>query len=140
MRIKIHFVSFGKSSSAQESDVINLGFISDEQALAEIYNTSDLFILPSVQDNLPNMVVEAMACGVPAVTFKSGGVLDLVIHEETGLVADAFSARDLSDQISRLIIDSQLRKRLSINSRQHIVEFYREEVVAKRYLELYQNF
>ena len=52
-----------------------------------MYNAADLFVLPSLEDNLPNTIMEAMACGVPCVGFKSGGIPEMIDHRKNGYVA-----------------------------------------------------
>jgi glycosyltransferase involved in cell wall biosynthesis len=67
-----------------------LGVLSDEIAIALLYSAADVFVLPSLQENLPNTILEAMACGTPAVAFNIGGIPDLIEHEYNGYLARPF--------------------------------------------------
>lgn len=72
-----------------------LGQLWDEQSLALAYSTADVFLAPSVQDNLPFTVMEALACGVPCVAFAIGGMPDLIEHGQCGYLARPFEVEDL---------------------------------------------
>lgn len=69
--------------------IVPIGRIDDPAKLAQVYNAADLFAIPSLEDNLPNTALEALACGTPIVGFDSGGIRDIVVHKQTGyLVAN----------------------------------------------------
>lgn len=59
-----------------------LGYVSDEKTIVQIYSSADVFVLPSLEDNLPNTIMEAMACGVPSVGFKVGGIPEMIDHQK----------------------------------------------------------
>lgn len=80
-----------------------LGHFQDELSLRAVYSAADVFVAPSRQDNLPNTVVEAAACGVPTVAFDIGGMPDIVSDGETGVLAPAFDTAALGAGIHRLI-------------------------------------
>ncbi len=82
-----------------------LGSFQDELSLRVVYSAADVFVAPSRQDNLPNTVVEASACGVPTVAFDIGGMPDIVTDGETGMLAPAFDASALASGIARLLDD-----------------------------------
>jgi glycosyltransferase involved in cell wall biosynthesis len=73
-----------------------LGTLQDDLSLAIVYASADVFVAPSVQDNLPNTVLEALACGVPCVAFQVGGMPDLIDHERTGYLAKPFEVEELA--------------------------------------------
>ena len=79
---------------------INLGFIEDAQTLAAHYSMADLFVIPSLADNLPNTVAEAMLCGVPVLGFDVGGIPEMVEHKRTGYLAPPRDVAALVDGIN----------------------------------------
>lgn len=85
--------------------VYPLDYVSDEKMMAEIYNAVDLLTLPSLQDNLPNTVVEAMACGVPCVGFNVGGVPEMIDHLHNGYVAEFKDTGNFSEGIHWLLTE-----------------------------------
>ena len=63
---------------------ISLGYVSDDRRIADIYRSADVFVLPSLSENLPNTIMEAMACGKPVLAYGKGGALETVIPGVTG--------------------------------------------------------
>ena len=86
--------------------------IGDEERMARYLAAADALVLPSRQENQPNLVVEAMACGTPTVAFRASGLPDLVEHEETGYLAQAFQSEDLARGIEWVLEDEPRRLRL----------------------------
>jgi len=70
--------------------VVEMGFIQSEVDLVRLYQASDVYVLPTRMDNLPNSAVEAVACGVPVAGFRIGGMSDIVQHGEIGFLAEPF--------------------------------------------------
>ncbi|UFU11102.1 glycosyltransferase [Ideonella dechloratans] len=73
------------------------GNLSDDLTLALLYSAADVFAAPSLQDNLPNTLVEAMACGLPCVAFRIGGMPDLIEHKATGWLAEPFEVAGFTE-------------------------------------------
>lgn len=80
-----------------------LGSFHDDLSLRVVYSAADVFVAPSRQDNLPNTVVEAAACGLPIAAFDTGGMSDIVSDGEIGVLAPAFNTVALADGIARLL-------------------------------------
>ena len=80
-----------------------LGTYHDDLSLRVVYSAADVFVAPSRQDNLPNTVVEAAACGVPTAAFDIGGMPDIIDHGATGMLAPAFDTDALAAGIARLL-------------------------------------
>ncbi|MCF8011402.1 MAG: glycosyltransferase family 4 protein [Clostridiales bacterium] len=139
----INLVVFGAS---EPKDPPNFGFKSyylgafnDDVSLALLYSAADVFVAPSLQDNLPNTVVESLACGTPCVAFDIGGMPDMIEHYNTGYLAEAFDADDLARGISWVLSDINRWNVLSQNSRKKVEREFALEVVAKQYADLYAD-
>lgn len=118
---------------------VHLGQISDDRLLALTYNAADLFVIPSLQDNSPNTVLESMACGIPVVGFETGGVPDIVRHGATGSLVPCHDVAALSAAIEDLLRNPSKREEMGINSRRVALQEYSLAVQARRYSELYQS-
>ena len=95
------------------------GWVYGKEKINYIYN-SDIFLLPSYSEGLPNSLMEAMACGIPSIATKIGSIPDLIISNKTGLLIDAGNTKNLSKALSLLILDSKLRKELGNNGKERI--------------------
>jgi glycosyltransferase involved in cell wall biosynthesis len=116
-----------------------LGTLNDDVSLAIAYSAADIFILPSIEDNLPNTIIEAFACGIPCVTFNLGGFPDMVEHQKNGYLARPFDIKDLTDGIFWLLDNDERYQQLSQNARQKAVQEYGLRVQAQRYVELFER-
>ncbi len=119
--------------------IIPLGFLRDDRLLAAAYAAADLLIVPSSVENLPNSILEAMACGTPVVAFDTGGIGELVRHRETGWLAPAGDVSRLAEGIDRLVGDDFERKRLARNGVALIASDFTAEREAAEYLALYDR-
>ena len=117
----------------------NLGYINSDCLKSIAYSAADLFIFPTRADNLPLVLQESMACGTPMVSFKTGGVPDLVRPGVTGYLALPEDAQDFCHGIVQLLEDNQQRDRMSQNCRAIALKEYPLELQAQRYIELYRQ-
>lgn len=111
-----------------------LGYVNDEQRIVAAYNATDVFVLPSLSENLPNTIMEAMACGTPCVGFNVGGIPEMIDHCLNGYVARYKDATDLADGISYVMAN---RKTMGEAAREKVLKTYSEDLVAKRYIKVY---
>lgn len=115
-------------------------FISNERDLAEIYNSSNVFVIPSRMDNLPFTAMESLACGVPVVGFDIGGVPEIIDHKINGYIAKPFDCKDLSKGISWILNQSQNGlEKLSFFARKKALKNYSFDSQAKSYIELIET-
>ncbi len=117
--------------------VRQLGYIESDREMASIYCATDFFVLPSLEDNLPNTILEAMSCGTPTVAFDAGGIPDLVEHGYNGLLVERGSVEALAAAILDLLQHEDMRARLSVNCRSKVERHYTREVQARGYTELF---
>ena len=115
-----------------------LGYVNDEHRIVDVYNAVDVFVLPSLSENLPNTIMEAMACGVPCVGFRVGGIHEEIDHRQNGYVADYRSAEDLAQGIRWILTEADYES-LSQHAVQKVAQTYSQQSVALKYLDVYQQ-
>ncbi len=122
-----------------DMQTFNLGYLSDERSKAVAYSAADLFLFPTRADNLPIVLQESIACGTPMVSFKVGGVPDLVRHRITGYLAQAENTKDFRDGIIQLLEDESLRHQMSQQCRAIAMEEFGLELYSLRHIVLYDQ-
>ena len=135
----LFLLSLGRGAPPLEIDApgMHLESLNNDRLLSVVYSAADLLVAPSLQDNLPNTVLESMACGTPVVGFDIGGIPDMVRPNVTGLVTAPNDVPALRAAITDLLDDSVRRATLAENCRRIAVQEYALEVQARRYEELY---
>lgn len=116
-----------------------LGFLQDEVSLAMAYAAADVFVCPSLQDNLPNTVVEALACGIPCAAFDVGGLGDLVTHQQDGVLARAGDAGELAAGIAWILAEAPRHRLLARAARAGAERRFAPDVVAGLHAALYER-
>lgn len=115
-----------------------MNYVSNEKELVDIYNAVDLYVTPSLQDNLPNTIVEAMACGIPCVGFNVGGIPQMIDHLHNGYVAQYKSAEDLANGISWTLTEGDYET-MSSEAYRKAVTTYSESTIASQYIQIYNH-
>ena len=131
----------GDAQSVKEAlpfPVYTVNYMSNEREIAELYNAADLFVTPSLQDNLPNTIVEAMACGTPCVGFDVGGIPEMITHRQDGYVARYCDSEDFAQGIVWCLNDER-HAALSAAARAAAMGTYAEPVAARRYHDIYRS-
>lgn len=126
-------------SEAVGMTTLNLGYVSSDRLKSIAYSAADVFVFPTRADNLPLTLQESMACGTPMVSFKIGGVPDLVRPGITGYLAEPENAEDFCHGIVQLLEDQNLREQQGKQCRAIALEEYPLELQAKRYIALYRQ-
>lgn len=112
----------------------HLGHLDDATQLSAAYSAADVFVVPSREDNLPNTVLESLACGTPIVGFDIGGLPDMISHRKTGYLAPFPNVNELAEGIAWVL--SQ-RGGLRSHCRDRAVDEFSLKVQAQRYRDLY---
>ncbi len=120
-------------------DTYYLGKINGEKMMSLLYNSADVFVCPSLEDNLPNTVIESLSSGTPVVGFNIGGIPDMISHKENGYLAKYKDAKDLANGIKWCIEDEDRNKELSLNARKKSEKEYSLEIQANRYKKLFES-
>ncbi|WP_244139409.1 glycosyltransferase [Mucilaginibacter ginkgonis] len=115
-----------------------LGTIGDEETLAKYYAVAHAFLIPSLEDNLPYTVMESLSCGTPVIAFTTGGIPDMVKHEENGYLATYKSAESLCRGMSWIITHGNLQQ-LQNNARETVMEHFSEQRIADRHIAMYEE-
>jgi glycosyltransferase involved in cell wall biosynthesis len=115
-----------------------IGNINEDNNLAELYSAADVVVVPSLQENLSNVIMESLACGTPVVAFKTGGNEDLIEHKQNGYIAKLMDADSLRKGISWLLEDKNRLTKISENCRQKVLHEFDEKVVAQKYIRQYK--
>ncbi len=123
--------------TADSGEIIHLGQISNARLLSYVYSAADLFVLPTRADNLPNVALEAMACGVPVVSFDVGGMSDIIKQGVTGLLAPSITQEALLKPILQLLADGDLRRRMGMEARRLVCDVHDSVAVARQYDDVY---
>lgn len=119
-------------------DVYPIGYVSDPEKIIDVYNAADVFVLPSLEDNLPNTVMEALACGVPCVGFNTGGVPEMIDHRKNGYVAAYKDAADLAEGMRWVLYEADYAGlcRAAVHK---VAASYSQQSVAIKYIEVYNQ-
>ena len=142
MKDTIGVVVYGQ----QADQIVNLipfqvycmNYIDNEKNLVNVYNAVDIYVTPSLEENLPNTIMESMACGVPCVGFEVGGIPEMIDHLHNGYVAKYKSAEDLANGIHWTLSESEYQS-LSEEATRKVVSNYSEQIIARKFIELYNK-
>lgn len=142
MKEQLGVVVFGNHSEQLESllpfKVYPLNFVTNEHQMVDIYNAVDIFATPSLEENLPNTIMEAMACGIPCVGFNVGGIPEMIDHLHNGYVARYKSSEDFANGIYWTLTEPDYPG-LSEQACRKATAHYSENTVAKKYIDLYNK-
>ncbi|MET3112883.1 glycosyltransferase involved in cell wall biosynthesis [Pedobacter sp. CG_S7] len=138
----VELVIFGNKDQAEMPEfpfkTTFLGNINNDEHLAKCYSAADAFITASLEDNLPNTVMESLACATPVIAFKTGGIPDMVKHLQNGYLAAYKSAVELANGMEWLY-RLQDKEAIQKEARRTILTAFSPEVIAKEHLNLYKS-
>ena len=112
-----------------------IGQLRDEVSLSLLYSACDVYVLPSLQENMPNTLMEALACGTPCVTFDGSGSADLVQHRQNGYLAHLKDSEDLLAGLEWVLAQTWSRQELH----HWISERHNGKRISEQYIRLYQS-
>ena len=138
----IELVVFGSSKPQSAPDfgfkTYYLGCLSDDISLVTLYSAVDVMVVPSLQEAFGQTASESMACGTPVVAFCTTGLLDIIDHKLNGYLAKPFDTTDLKNGIE-WVLNASNYDELCVNAREKVVREFDSKVVAKKYIELYEE-
>ena len=125
------------SEAGLESHVRMLGFRPD---LLNVLRSLDIFVIPSVEgDTIPQVLIEAMAVGLPVISTSAGSIPDVVIDRQTGLIVPPRDSTTLTTRIEELLDNTPLRRTLGTNAHRHITEHYSIDRMLDRLEQVYRR-
>tara|TARA_S200000501_G_C20818914_1_gene741889 strand:+ start:175 stop:1413 length:1239 start_codon:yes stop_codon:yes gene_type:complete len=138
----IELLVFGENKPKKQENynfkVTYLGQINSFEHLKLIYNATDVLVIPSRQDNFPNIAIEAHACGTPIVGFDIGGLADIIKHKKTGYLAKSFDSEELAYGIS-WTLKNNLKCKLNQTAREYVINNFSEKDIASKYSDIYSK-
>lgn len=139
---KVHLLVVGAGELESVNELPNVvvhttGYVRDEKVMASYLSASDVFVYPTRADNLPNVLIEAIACGTPCVTFNIGGCQEIIRNGFNGTVVEPFQLSEMADAIVRLVSreDNAMRE----NARHHAEEHFSLSSMGEQYHSLFRS-
>ena len=115
-----------------------LGYVEYEK-IHYLYSMSDMFVLPSYTESFPLTVLEAMSSGLPVIASNVGGIPEMINNYEDGILVEAGNSGQLAQQITDLLDNNALRKKISINARKKVVKKFNSEIMAVKTKKFYEE-
>jgi glycosyltransferase involved in cell wall biosynthesis len=138
----LEFIVFGNSNPSESenfgSKTHYLGNLKDDISLVTLYNSVDVMIVPSLQENLSNVIMESLSCGTPVVGFDIGGNSDMIEHKKNGYLAKPLDSSDLARGIEWVLNCENYDNLLNYSRKKNLNEFD-DSLVSEKYIELYKN-
>lgn len=126
--IPVHLLLLGNGSETerlknQAQGLSNVFFMSHQKDMGTWFASANFLIHPSHQEGLGSVILEAMAAGLPVIASNTGGIPDIIEHEQTGLLIEPSNADELASAIKRLVADQALQKQLQSGAKEKLKEF-----------------
>jgi colanic acid/amylovoran biosynthesis glycosyltransferase len=125
-----------------QQQVVLLGKQNRDEILS-LYNEVDVFLLTSVYEGIANVCLEAMAMELPVISTKSGGMEEVIVHGENGLLCEVYDPADIVSKVQDIATDFAFRKRLGVSAKQTILNNFtlkkQVDIFEKQYISLVNN-
>ncbi|MBC7485833.1 MAG: glycosyltransferase [Cytophagaceae bacterium] len=140
----IHLLLMGEDSMPELNDFKNLiihpmGYVKEEEKMVEILNATDVFVYPTRADNFPLVLLEAIACGLPVVTYDVGGCSDIVKANISGYLIRYSEPAEMSQKVSYLLLNNLLRADMIKKSRKFCVQNFLDKSISKSYITIFER-
>ncbi|MDD5687120.1 MAG: glycogen synthase [Elusimicrobia bacterium] len=110
-----------------------------EEEYIQLYSSAKVFVCPSIYEPFGIINLEAMACKTPVVAAATGGILEVVMPEETGILVEPKNSKQIADAVNRLLKDEKLRNKFSENGRARVEKYFSWEYIAQKTKKLYES-
>ncbi len=118
-------------------NIIELGPVHDERMMSMAYSAADVFVIPSLMDNLPNTVLESIMCGTPVIGFPVGGISEMIIDGKNGLLTKEISVNSLVETLIDFLDKPERFDKDEI--RADALKKYDKKIQAERYISLFKE-
>ena len=139
---EVEILLFGKSSEDVGQSfplkTTNIAHVRSVNTIVELYNAAHLFAIPSLQDNLPNTIIESMLCGTPVVGFNTGGIPEMIDHKKNGYLAGYKSSDDLAAGM-KWVLSAPSYEKLSFDTRESAVDRFSMDRSVDMHIDLYKK-
>lgn len=136
---EICFVDIGGTNRTEDAMRLSIPHISDENMLAQAYSALDMFLYTPRADTCPLVVIEAMACGLPIISFDTGGIPEMIVDGEQGYVVRFQDVKALVQAVHHLLKHPSERIRMGDSARKRAQTCFNQEILANRYSRLYEK-
>jgi glycosyltransferase involved in cell wall biosynthesis len=134
----INYISDNQIQEWENQNIVFIPKIENDELLADYFRLADAFVLPSREDNLPNVIMEAFACGCPIIGFPVGGIKEHVVINKTGVIAESLTGSSLAKAINHFIIMKDVFSKDEI--RKYAESHFSGAKQSKEYLNIFQSF
>ena len=128
-------VVFGNYKEQLPKGFIKVGRINSEEELTQLYSASDYFLMPSIEEAFGQVTLEALSCGIPVISFPTGGSVDVINNEVNGILAADFTTKSLQNAIKQALSQSFKSEEII----EKIQQRFSIEEKVNSYLKLYQQ-
>jgi glycosyltransferase involved in cell wall biosynthesis len=143
LRSPVELVVFGNRVEDRFNDLNvrchPLGMLGDDYSLAMLYSAADVMAVPSRMDNLPQTVLESLACGTPCVAFNVGGMPDMIEHRGNGFLASPYSTDEFATGLEWVLESESAQAAASERARLSAVKLCNQESIGAAYIDLFKN-
>ena len=137
-RNDILFLNIGGDGGQNSENWRDFGYVNDPKTMAKLYSAADIYLFPTLADNCPLTAIESLACGLPVVTFETGGVPEIVENGKSGFVVEYKNGEKLAEALEKLLDDNELREKMSENAIAASKKFFSTRM-ALEYVQLYEE-
>jgi len=133
----IHCIVIGNEQNIETKNNIQVefnGHLKSQDKLSQIYSAADLLVVPSLNDNLPNIIVEALCCGTPVVAFNVGGIPEMIVDKQNGFLSEEINSCSLANSISKALNRSWNYEEIA----EVALKKYSSVTAANKYIEVYK--
>ncbi|WP_459500177.1 glycosyltransferase family 4 protein [Bacillus sp. C1] len=142
--VEVWIVGAGVMDAALEKQVQLLGlkgikFLGRRTDIPEILSYSDIYVLPTINDNFPLSIIEAMLSGTAIITTDCGGIREMIQNGRTGMICEPGNVQQLAEALALLVRDKKLRAYLGKNAREHALNHFTQEIMVSQIERIYRS-